>query len=142
MLIIAMRSGMNTTPMLELGRDCLRPHPLPNMRVLESRKYRGRNTQRTSLRLSRSNAERATLPLDGVAVLNRILEMTEPLVAEAPAALRSRVWLYRSGQGGAHGQITCLSERVLQAGTAALIQRRRLLGDDGAALRLNLSRLR
>lgn len=142
MLIIAMRSGLNTTPLLELGRDCLRPHPLPDMRVLESRKHRGRNTQRKTLRFSRANAERAILPLDGVAVLNRILEMTEPLVAAAPAALRSRLWLYRSGQGGARGRITCLSERAIQAGTAALIRRRQLLGDDGAPLRLNPSRLR
>ena len=142
MLIIAMRSGMNTTPLLELGRDCLRPHPLPNMRVLESRKHRGRNTQLKTLRFSRTNAERATLPLDGVAVLNRVLEMTQPLVAEAPAALRARLWLYRSGQPPDRGQVTCLSDRAIQVGMAAMIRRRQVLGDDGAALRLNLSRLR
>lgn len=141
-LIIAMRSGMNTTPLLELGRDCLRPHPLPNMRVLESRKHRGRNTQLKALRFSRANAEQAMLPLDGVAVLNRVLEMTQPLLGEAPVALRKRVWLYRTGQGGARGKITCLSERAIQTGMRALIERRQVLSDDGAALRLNLSRLR
>lgn len=142
MLIIAMRSGMNTTPLLELSRDCLRPHPLPNMRVLESRKHRGRNTQLKALRFSRATAEQAMLPLDGVAVLNRVLEMTEPLLADAPVALRDRVWLYRSGQRGARGRVVCLSERLIQLGMKSLIERRQVLSDDGVALRLNFSRLR
>lgn len=35
MLIIAMRSGMNTTPLLELGRECLRPSLAEYARVGE-----------------------------------------------------------------------------------------------------------
>lgn len=41
-LALALRTGLNPSSMLELGRDCLKPHPLlPNMMLLQAFKRRG-----------------------------------------------------------------------------------------------------
>lgn len=37
LLITAARSGINTTPLLEMSRDALQPHPfIPNLRLLNT----------------------------------------------------------------------------------------------------------
>ena len=143
-LIISMRSGINTTPLLEMKRDCLGQHPfMPNLMVVRTFKRRGKGAQSTSLRQTHIHDLAASIPMDGVAVLKKALEMTQILVPTAPDAIRDRVWLYRSARRGQrNGQTLCLNTGSLSEQTRAIVQRHGLMADDGTPLRLTPGRLR
>ncbi|MBC7377897.1 MAG: hypothetical protein H7346_10780, partial [Burkholderiaceae bacterium] len=144
MLIIGMRSGINTTPLLEMKRDCLGPHPfMPNLMLVRTFKRRGKGAQSTSLRQTHIHDLAAPIPVDGVAVLKKALELTKVLVPNAPDAIKDRVWLYRSSQRGkGKGQTLCLKIGSVSELTRAIVQRHGLLADDGSPLRVTLGRLR
>ncbi len=144
MLIVGMRSGINTTPLLEMKRECLGPHPfMPNLMLLRTFKRRGKGAQLTSLRQTHIHDAAASIPMDGVAVLKKVLEMTQNLVAEAPDGIKDRVWLYRSSRrGDRKGQILCLNTGSVYEKTKSIVRRHRLFADDGSALRVTLGRLR
>ena len=144
MLIVGMRSGINITPILEMKRDCLGPHPfMPNLMLVRTFKRRGKGAQSTSLRQTHIHDLAATIPMDGVAVLKKALDLTEVLVANAPEAIKDRVWLYRSSQRGKDkGKTLCLRMGSVSELTKAIVQRHGLLADDGSPLRVTLGRLR
>jgi hypothetical protein len=144
MLIIAMRSGINTTPLLEMKRDCLGPHPfMPNLMLVRTFKRRGKGAQSTSLRQTRIHDLAATVPMDGVAVLKKALEMTQVLVPSAAESMKDRVWLYRSSQRGqSKGQTLCLNMGSVHESIKAIVKRHGLMADDGSPLRVTLGRLR
>ena len=144
MLIIGMRSGINTTPLLEMKRDCLDPHPfMPNLMLVKTFKRRGKGAQSTSLRQTHVHDRAATIPMDGVAVLKKVLALTELLVPDAPEAIKDRVWLYRSAQRGkGKGKVLCLNVGNVSELTRAIVQRHRLVADDDSPLRVTLGRLR
>ena len=144
MLIVAMRSGINTTPLLEMKRDCLGPHPfMPNLMLVKTFKRRGKGAQSTSLRQTHIHDHVASVPMDGVAVLKKALEMTQALVPSAPESFKDRVWLYRSSQRGHNkGQTLCLNMGRVYENSKAIILRHGLLADDGSPLRVTLGRLR
>ena len=144
MLIVGMRSGINTTPLLEMKRDCLGPHPfMPNLMLVRTFKRRGKGAQLTSLRQTHIHDLAASIPMDGVAVLKMVLGMTQNLVAEAPDGIKDRVWLYRSSQrGDLKGQTLCLNMGRVHENTKAIGHRHGLFADDGSVLRVTLGRLR
>jgi hypothetical protein len=144
MLIIGMRSGINTTPLLEMKRDCLGQHPfMPNLMLVRTFKRRGKGAQSTSLRQTHIHDLEASIPMDGVAVLKKALEMTKTLVPNAPDAIKDRVWLYRSARRGQrNGQTLCLNMGSVSELTRAIVQRHGLLADDGSSLLVTLGRLR
>jgi hypothetical protein len=144
MLIIGMRSGINVTPLLEMKRDCLEPHPfMPNLMLVRTFKRRGRGAQSTSLRQTHVHDLAAPIPMDGVAVLKKALEMTQSLVPNATETMKDRVWLYRSAQRGqSKGQTLCLNMGSVYESTKAIVLRHGLIADDGSPLRVTLGRLR
>lgn len=144
MLIVGMRSGINITPLLEMKRDCLGPHPfMPNLMLVRTFKRRGKGAQLTSLRQTHIHDLAASIPMDGVAVLKMVLGMTQNLVAEAPDGIKDRVWLYRSSQrGDLKGQTLCLNMGRVHENTKAIVHRHGLFADDGSVLRVTLGRLR
>ncbi|WP_339539721.1 hypothetical protein [Pseudomonas sp. RA_15y_Pfl2_54] len=100
LLVVALHTGRNSTPLLEMGRDCLRPHPKDNTVFLVLWKRRGYSSNKVVLR-SESNAERLlestpSLRTTVERLIRRVITLTEPLNAEAPVDLKGRVWLYRS----------------------------------------------
>ena len=144
MLIIGMRSGINSTPLLEMKRDCLNPHPfMPNLMMVKTFKRRGKGAQSTSLRQTHIHDLTATIPMDGVAVLKKALELTQALVPHTPHAIKDRVWLYRSARRGQRkGQTLCLNTGSVHRNIKAIVQRHGLLSDAGDPLRVTLGRLR
>lgn len=143
LLSVAIRSGANTTPLLEATRDSLREHPfMPNMMRLELVKRRGNATKFTNLRYSKDDDHAVSVAMDGVALLKIALQMTAPLVNEAKPAHKDRVWLYRSEGSSNAGSVTALNGVALTKRIESLIKRHDLRGDDGKPLSLNLSRLR
>src|ERR1035437_4401740 len=68
-LALAIRTGLNSTPLLEMSRDCLRPHPfMPNMMLLETFKRRGNAIHLKNLRFFRQGGVPTSISLDGVAL--------------------------------------------------------------------------
>ena len=109
---------------------------------LELFKRRGNATKLLQLRYSKQNDLSLSVPMDGVALIRKALKLSEPLLAEAKTAHRSRIWLYRADTNSTAGQVTSLTNGTLTYGIANLIKRHDLRADDGEPLRLNLSRLR
>ncbi|EMX8412458.1 hypothetical protein AAHR75_004445 [Yersinia enterocolitica] len=143
LLIIAARSGINTTPLLEMTRDTLRPHPfVPNLRLITTIKRRGKGAQSKAIRQTNLLDEYSAIPLDGVAVLNKALEISQPLVPLASEEIRSYVWLYRSGQRGGENNIVSLTASALYISSKSICERHVLQDDQGNRLNITLSRLR
>ncbi|MEO8062396.1 MAG: hypothetical protein ABI821_06590 [Pseudomonadota bacterium] len=142
LLVIALHTGRNTTPLIEMPIDCLRPHPKDATEFLVLYKRRGHTTSKVALR-SESGVERVVESLPTVRptvarLIRRVIELTNPLRDAAPAALRNRVWIYRNG----NGQVTPLYGKRLADDIAALVKQFELRDEDGIPLRINVSRLR
>ena len=144
LLLIGMRSGINATPLLEMRRDCLSPHPfMPNLMLVRTFKRRGKGAQSTTLRQTDIHDQASPIPMDGVAVLRRALEMTQVLAINAPEGIKDRLWLYRSAQRGqGNGQTRCLTMGTMAEIAREIVKRHALHADDGKPLRVTLGRLR
>lgn len=143
LLITAARSGINTTPLLEMNRDALAPHPfVPNLKILNTVKRRGKGVQLKVFRETNLIDVYSSIPLDGVAVLNKAIEMSKPLLGLASEEIRPYVWLYRSGQPGRKDHITTLANETIYRSAKRICARHSLKDDDGRPLRVSLSRLR
>lgn len=146
LLIVALHTGRNTTPLLEMGRDCLRPHPKDNIVFLVLWKRRGYNTSKVALR-AESDAERLLESTPSVRtnlerLIRRVMDLTEPLDAEAPDDLKGRVWLYRARDNKGLNRITALTAETLARTTNRLVAEHGLTDSNGKPLRINISRLR
>lgn len=143
LLITAARSGLNTTPLLEMARDALTPHPfLPNLKLINTLKRRGKGAQLKTIRQTNLLDEYSSIPLDGVAVLNKALAISEPLVQLASEEISSYIWLYRSGQRGGEKNIVALTPGTLYVCSKSICERHTLKNDQGNRLNVTLSRLR
>ena len=146
LLVVALHTGRNTTPLLEMGRDCLRSHPKDNTVFLVLWKRRGYNSSKVALR-PESDAERVLESTPSVRttlerLIRRVMTLTEPLDAEAPVDLKGRVWLHRIRSGKNAGEIHALSASSLGYAVTSLVARYNLTNSDGRPLRINISRLR
>lgn len=141
LLAIAVRTGINPTPALELFTDCLQPHPIKADRyVLISFKRRGIATHIQSLRRA-LDIESMVSALPDVA---RIID----LVLWRNAAPRNasddpeRLFVYKS-QSQRNGQGNCrLTAGSIETGIQKFITRHELSDADGKPLKLNVMRLR
>ncbi|MGU9849546.1 hypothetical protein ACU680_01920 [Pseudomonas koreensis] len=145
LLVVALHTGRNATPLLEMGRNCLRPHPKDDTVFLTLWKRRGYNTNKVAIR-AESKTERVLEAMPSVRVnverlIRRVMTLTEPLDSEAPDDLKGRVWLYRK-RAKSTSQITSLSQSMLETGTASLVAEYGLKDTDGKPLRINIARLR
>lgn len=146
LLVVALHTGRNTTPLLEMGRNCLRPHPKDDTVFLVLWKRRGYNSSKVAIR-AESKAERVLEAMPSVRInverlIRRVMVLTEPLDSEAPDDLKGRVWLYRSRAKNGAGQVTALAPISLDKAITRLVAAHDLKGSDGKPLRINISRLR
>jgi hypothetical protein len=146
LLIVALHTGRNATPLLEMVRDCLHPHPKNGSVFLALWKRRGHNTSKVILRAD-STAERVlestpTVRVNVERLIRRVFVLTDPLRAEAPSDLRARVWLFRSQGYPATGQVTALTSAAVESAIKRLVSNYGLVDSNGWPLRINISRLR
>lgn len=146
LLVVALHTGRNNTPLLEMGRNCLRPHPKDNTAFLVLWKRRGYNFSKVALR-TESKAERVQEAMPSVRVnverlIRRVMILTEPLDSEAPDDLKGRVWLYCSRNTSSAGQVKTLDASSLEQGISRLVFDYGLKDSDEKPLRINISRLR
>lgn len=142
-LITAMRTGINATPLMEMGRDCLTPHPfMPSLMLVHSVKRRGQGAQSHSVRQTALHDKQTTIRMDGVAVLRKALELSESLVDLAPDELKNRIWLFRHGQPGRSQSVSCLNTAATSTAFRNFVKRHGLFGDGGAPMHVTLAGLR
>lgn len=143
LLVIAARTGRNTTPLLELTRDAVLPHPIKpdKLGLLVTFKRRGRNTLVQAFEKPQEIKDMISLPMDALTIYHEVVSMTEPLVAEVQHGERNRLWLYRSTSLCHLGKVGSLSETTMLSAVRQLVDRHGLT-EDGKPLRLNISRLR
>lgn len=143
LLITAARCGANTTPLLEMPRDTVKPHPfIPNLRLVTTVKRRGKGAQQKTMRQTNLLDAYNAIPLDGVAVLNKAISLSEPLIELAPEEIKPYIWLYRSGQRGRENEIAVLTGSAISVATKSICKRHELKDDHGNPLSVSLSRLR
>jgi hypothetical protein len=150
LLIVALHTGRNTWPLLEMTRDCLHVHPKDDRLFLILYKRRSHSTTKVALRSDDTHASdihsMPTVRPSVARLIRRVLELSDRLRDEAPPRLRSRVWLFRMQTPGrnraAIGEISALTPSTLASSIKLLVKRFNLVDTDGAPLRINVSRLR
>ncbi|MCK7553400.1 hypothetical protein [Marinobacter goseongensis] len=140
-LAVAVRTGINPTPALELLADCLQPHPIKADRyVLVSFKRRGNATHIQSLRRA-ADIESMVSALPDVA---RIID----LVRDRNAAPRQAsnytemLFVYESRGGVSARGPNRLSNDALSYSIKTFLDRHQISDADDRPLRLNVMRLR
>lgn len=146
LLVVALHTGRNTTPLLEMDRDCLHRHPKDDTEFLVLWKRRGYNTSKVAVR-AESKVERLLESTPSVRtnvaqLIRRVMFLTAHLVAEAPEEYKGRIWLYRARASQLAGQVTTLTPRMLYRSTECFVAKHGLTDSDGKPLRINVSRLR
>lgn len=137
---IALRSGMNTTPLLEMTTDSVQEHPLKeNRKLLVLYKRRGNATKIQVLRHQKKVENVQTVLADVGIMIEHIVRRNALLRQEMGSDL---VLIYRSICGANSGKATALSARVLSNNIAKWVSDRGLRDDNGKPLRVNISRFR
>lgn len=144
LLLIALRTGRNPTPLVELRRDALRPHPLDPCRdLLVTYKRRGYSTHVQSFQqqLPAEITSQLTVPQSVGELTRWLLSYTEPLLADARPEDRDFLMLYRTSVNSG-GRVVRLDTRSLHRRLGVFVKRHDLQADQGQPLQLNLARLR
>jgi len=148
LLVVALHTGRNTTPLIEMVPDCLRPHPRENTQFLVLWKRRGHNASTVVLQ-SEPTDNLAIESMPGVKwpvvrLIRRVIQLTAPLRSTAPPHLANRVWLYQTGslRKAYSGSIVSLTDTTLAKAIRNLVADHGLTDATGKPLRINVSRLR
>lgn len=114
MLAIALRSGMNTVPLLEMTTDSIKDHPLKeNRKLLVLYKRRGNATHIQSLRHAKEVENAQTVLADVAMIVEHVIRVNALVRAELGSDL---VFAYRARGGGNVGQPRALSSSMLTEG--------------------------
>lgn len=141
LLLIALHTGRNTTPLLELSIDCLQPHPKDDLYFLVTHKRRGNSISKVPVSKPKE-LEEVPVVYPGVSkVIARVVTLTEPLRSKCPTHLRHRLWIYES-QDSRSKNVTVLSPSMLSYAANKLVSKHKLVQSDGAKLEVNVGRLR
>ena len=101
-LFIAARTGRNQTPLFEMRRDALQPHPIKpeTHALLTTYKRRGNNISVQSLKVrSKQIEDAATISSDVAALICQVRDVTKDLAMAAPAKISNLLWLFESQRG-------------------------------------------
>ncbi|MDR6678423.1 hypothetical protein [Pseudomonas oryzihabitans] len=146
LLTVALHTGRNSTPLLEMERNCLRSHPKDNSVFLVLWKRRSHTSHKVALRAENRNdpllESTPTVKTNVERLIRRVLAHSEPLCVDAPNEFKERVWLYRVHRGPGAGRVNALSNGTLQIAIRKLVADYGLIDIDGKPLRINISRLR
>ncbi|WP_318482167.1 hypothetical protein [Photobacterium leiognathi] len=143
LLSVAMKTGINTSPLLNMATEALSDHPLKDSRkLLTVFKKRGNATQLHNLRKSEALEVAQGIKLDVVYLIEAIIERNA-LIREATNS--DVVFVYEStggGRGTKRGTATSLEGRPLEYNINKFIKEYDLKDEDGRTMKLNVSRFR
>ena len=145
LLALAIATGRNRQSLLDLRRDCLKPHPLPDREILTTEKRRGGSTHATSYRLAQKEDQNqsgaSTIPSSVGDYIRALLEYSAPMAAEASASDSEFLLLYRRSYQNA-GEVIRLSSTNLYHAVQDFSERHALRDDAGKSLVVSIARCR
>ncbi|MFA0378140.1 phage integrase SAM-like domain-containing protein [Vibrio sp. 10N.222.54.A3] len=143
LLAVAIQTGINTSPLLNMTTDSLSDHPLKDCRkLLTVFKKRGSSTQLHNLRKSEELEVVQGIKLDVAYLIEAIIERN---TQERKSIDTDLVFVYEpiiARKGAERGAATSLSERLLQYNIKNFIKEYDLRDEDGRTIKLNVSRFR
>ena len=150
-LMIAARTGRNTTPLLEMERGSVQPHPLKpaTHSLLTTYKRRGNTVSVQSLAKKSDEMQLDILASDVGRLVEEVLQYTSSLVDDAPPHYKNRLWLFRRRLiGSSHRGIGAFSDWTIKDAGRRFTKRHGILADGGnlrsasAPLNITVMRLR
>lgn len=145
LLILGITTGRNLQSLLDIHRDSLQDHPLPDRALLVTHKRRGWSTHSTTIRKDAAPKDHHTLqsiPMDVGGHFRFLCQFTAPLVVEAVADDCEFVMLWRISKGDRKGQIVRMNSTNAFQAIRDFAYRHDLTDDREQPLALNFSRLR
>lgn len=143
LLVVAIQTGINTSPLLNMTTEALSDHPLKdNRKLLTVFKNRGNATQLHNLRKSEELEVVQGIKLDVAYLIEVIIERNAQVRKSTDTDL---VFVYettRGGKGTKRGTATSLAEGLLLMNIKKFINEYDLQDEDGRTMKLNVSRLR
>lgn len=141
LLAVAIQTGINTSPLLNMSCDSLCDHPLKdNRKLLTVFKKRGNATQLHNLRKSESLEVVQGVKLDVAYLIETIIKRNAQIRETTNTDL---VFVYESNGGGTNkGTATSLSDKTLEFNIKKFIKEYDLKDEDGRTMKLNVSRFR
>lgn len=131
--ILAARTGRNPTPLLEMTRDALQPHPLnPKTRsLLTLYKRRGNNISLQDFRKTMAVEETSTVRSDVASLFKDIIQLTEQYVPLVPKKVRNRLWLCRREAANQYrNRLSPIDMGLLHHAAKRLVKRHDLKSDN------------
>lgn len=144
MLVLAIATGGNLQPLLELKRDSLNDHPLADRELLVTSKRRGRTTFATSVRKSQDEGARDTphtIPRSIGDHFRSLCAYTLPLTQENPS-IAEFVFLWRVSRGIRKGTIVRLTRLEIKTAIRDFARQHRLKDDAGQPMAISFGRFR
>lgn len=140
LLAIALRSGMNTTPLLEMTIDSIQEHPLKeNRKLLVLYKRRGNNTYIQALRNSTKIKYVQSVLADVAVMIQHMIDLNQSIRTENNSNL---VFTYRSNAMINLGEIINLNPVDLERNIKKWVKAKGLKNDNGKLLQVSVSRFR
>ncbi|HAS6096883.1 TPA: hypothetical protein I7145_19830 [Vibrio vulnificus] len=138
LLAVAIQTGINTSPLLNMTTDALTDHPLKeNRKLLTVFKKRGNAKQLHNLRKSEKVEVVQGVKLDVAYLIDTIIHLSSPL---RQVSNNDLVFLYVARNS--KGTITSLSDLSLHNNIKKFIKEYDLKDEDGRSMKLNISRIR
>ncbi len=144
-LVVALHTGRNTIPLLEMGPDCLKPHPKDNTSFLVLWKRRGHNTSKVILKgdgKTQKTLESMPSIRTNVERLIREVISRTALYRYQSEEFEDRIWLYPSREKSNFGKIRALTPTMMESAIKKLVADYDLVDGNGDPLKINISRLR
>jgi hypothetical protein len=136
-LAIAMQTGINTTPLLNITTDSLSDHPLKsNRKLLTVYKARGNATQLHNLRKSEQVELVQGVKLDVAYIIERITALNKSMRDELGS---DSLMLYRKN---GKAKVASITDASLSINIAKLVKNYELIDEDKKTIKVNLSRIR
>lgn len=141
-LAIAMQTGINVSPLLNMTINALSDHPLKNNRkLLTVYKVRGNATQLHNLRKSENVELAQSVKLDVAYLIERIIELNA-IHRDESESITLLVYSKKTGTRGEGDLITSLHRDMLAPNISKFIEKYNLKDEDGKPIKINLSRIR
>lgn len=138
LLAVAIQTGINTSPLLNMTTDALTDHPLKdNRKLLIVFKKRGNAKQLHNLRKSENVEVVQGVKLDVAYLIDTIIQLSSSLRQVSGSNL---VFLYVASNS--KSAITSLSDLSLHFNIKKFIKENDLKDEDGRTIKLNISRIR
>lgn len=143
LLAVAIQTGINTSPLLNMTTEALSDHPLKESRkLLTVFKKRGNALQLHNLRKSQELEVVQGIKLDVAYLIEAIIERNAQIREITDSDLVFTYEITRGGRRTKRGCATSLVDKVLEYNINKFIKQYDLKDEDGRTMKLNVSRFR